>query len=93
MPIRVQEGDRRILGSPVEVEKREQGYYDRLFTEGLDHAGAFLQFLLRHDITAFNAQPAPPMTSSKQALIASSAPACEQEIKAMIDAGTLDFRA
>lgn len=84
-PIALGEGDRRFFAVRSPAEPKDKAYYERLFTDGLDQAPAFLAELLKRDISHFNPSAPPPMTEAKAEILKWSQPVVQQEVQAMMD--------
>ncbi|SFD89277.1 DUF5906 domain-containing protein, partial [Salipiger profundus] len=84
LPIKIEGDDRRFMFIEAPKAPLDDAYYKRLFSEGLQQAAAFLDFLLRRDISNFSPHARPPMTALKVEVAAASRPAVEAEVEAMI---------
>lgn len=91
LPLKIEEGDRRFMFVKTPDAPRDKGYYDTLFSKGLDEAGRFLGFLLKRDISRFSPKAHAPMTDLKKAIVGASRPAVENEIGGMIEANEYPF--
>jgi len=93
VPIKADEGDRRLFVVRVDAAPREREYYKRLSAEGMSDTviAAFKAYLLAYDLSDFDPNERPPMTKAKEDLIAASRPIPEQLLIEMRDAGHFPF--
>lgn len=91
VPIKIENDDRRFMFIDSPKMPREQAYYEKLFSEGLDQAAAFFDHLLRRNISGFSPNAHPPSTHLKHSIVAASRPAVEAEVAVMIEQGDDPF--
>lgn len=89
-PLHLDPSDRRwaVLHSPQ--PRRAADYYTKLFTTGLTQAPAFKAWLLKRDLSNFNAKAPPPMTDAKNELIEASRPPVTAVLHRLIKDGELN---
>lgn len=85
IPVSLESGDRRFFVLRSDVERRDDAYYKRLFDEGLQQAGGFIDYLSKVDISAFNPSAPPPMTQAKAAIIDDARPRVEQVLRDLLE--------
>jgi hypothetical protein len=70
-PLTIEEGDRRYFVFNSQAEPKEDAYYDRLhsYLSTKDGIGAIYTYLMKRDLSLFNANRRPPMTEAKQGII------------------------
>jgi hypothetical protein len=70
----IEDGDRRYFVFNSKAQPRDDSYYDELhrFISADDGMNAIYTFLLKRDLSAFNAFRRPPLTEAKREIIASS---------------------
>jgi Bifunctional DNA primase/polymerase, N-terminal/Family of unknown function (DUF5906) len=88
VPIYARDDDRRWFIVRTTSERRPASYYVDLFGNGLAEAAAFKGWLLRRDLSGFNAGGKAPMTAGKLELIEGSRTPLADEIARMTDEGT-----
>jgi len=89
--IPMDEGERRYHVVQRTQPKREQSYYDELWSWSMNNLGVIMNWLLKRNLSKFSADKAPPLTDAKRDMIEASRPIIETEIKEMIDDFTGPF--
>jgi phage/plasmid-associated DNA primase len=84
-PIILEQSDRRFHVYHSPAKKNDDEYYRQLFTQTAAEVGAFLDFLMKRDISQFSPDAPPPMTASKRELIELSENPLNSALKALIE--------
>jgi hypothetical protein len=91
VPIYARGDDRRWFVVRTATERRPESYYADLFGNGLVEVAAFKGWLLRRDLSGFNAGGKAPMTAGKLELIAGSRTPLADEIARMTEERNILF--